>query len=99
MARLDVRRLEDSTYLALESQANLLDGFNTRIVAPLVPKDEIGSHVSRLNPLFKIDGETYVMLTQHMAAIPVSELGDVVCNLGKYRDDITAATDFLFQGF
>lgn len=99
MARFDVRRLENSSYLALELQADLLDGFNTRVVAPLVPREEIGSHVSRLNPVFTINGESFVMLTQHMAAIPATELGDVVRNLGKYRDDITAATDFLFQGF
>ncbi|MCK7614133.1 CcdB family protein [Roseibium sediminicola] len=99
MARFDVRRLDNSAYLALELQADLLDGFNTRVVAPLIPKEDIGGHISRLNPVFTIGGGTYVMLTQHLAAVPTTELGDVVCNLGKHRDDITAATDFLFQGF
>lgn len=99
MARFDVRRLEKSTYLALELQADLLDGFNTRVVAPLIPRKDIGSYVSRLNPVFAIKEESYVLLAQHLAAIPVNELGDVVCNLGKHRDEITAATDFLFQEF
>jgi len=99
MARFDVRRLERSNYLALELQADLMDGFNTRVVAPLLPKETIGSYVSRLNPVFNINDTAYVMLTQHLAAVPVAELGDVVCNLAKHRDDITAATDFLFQGF
>ena len=99
MARFDVHRLDNSAYLALELQADLLDDFNTRIVAPLMLKDRIGSYVSRLNPVFTINGETYVMLTQHMAAIPAAELGDIVCNLRKHQDDVTAATDFLFQGF
>ena len=99
MARFDVRRLENSTYLALELQANLLDGFNTRLVAPLVPKETIGSFVARLNPVFTVSGTSYVMLTQHMAAVPVSELGDVVCSLAEQQDSVTAATEFLFQGF
>ncbi|GAB4519914.1 MAG: CcdB family protein [Roseibium sp.] len=99
MARFDVRRLENSTYLALELQADLLDGFNTRVVAPLVPKETIGTFVARLNPVFTISGTSYVMLTQHMAAVPVTELGDVVCNLADRQDGISAATDFLFQGF
>lgn len=99
MARFDVRRLEQSDYLAKELPADLLDGFNTRVVAPLVSKEQIGSHVSRLNPVFSINGGAYVMLTQHMAAVPTAELGDVVCNLGTHQDEIVAATDFLLQGF
>lgn len=99
MARFDVHRLENSTYLALELQSDLLDGFNTRVVAPLIPKETIGSHVSRLNPVFTINGIVFVLFTQHLAAVPVTELGDVICNLGRHQDDIAAATDFLFQGF
>lgn len=99
MARFDVRRLETAPYLALELQSDLFDGFNTRVVAPLVPRTEIGSHVSRLNPVFTISAVPHVLLMQHMAAIPASELGDVVCNLDKHRDEITDAADFLVQGF
>jgi toxin CcdB len=99
MARFDVRRLENSTYLALELQADLLDGFNTRVVAPLVPKESISTFVARLNPVFTISGTPYVMLTQHMAAVPAGELGDVVCSLTDHKDSVTAAAEFLFQGF
>jgi len=99
MARFDVRRLENSDFLALELQADLFDGFNTRLVAPLVPKQSIATIVARLNPVFAVSGTPYVMLTQHMAAVPVTELGDVVCSLAEHEDSVAAATDFLFQGF
>jgi toxin CcdB len=39
------------------------------------------------------------MATQRMAALPVSEIGETVADLTGQADAITAATDFLFQGF
>lgn len=99
MAQFDVRRVRESDVLALELQTNLLDGLNTRLVAPLVPRDEIGPFVERLNPTFEIDHTAYVMLTQHMAAVPTHELADTICNLSRHRETITSATEFLFQGF
>lgn len=99
MARFDVRRVRDSDVLALELQTDLLDGLNTRLVAPLVPRSDIGPFVERLNPAFEIEQTTYVMMTQHMAAVPVHELADTICNLSNHREAITSATGFLFQGF
>lgn len=39
------------------------------------------------------------MATQRMVAVPIQEIGDFVADLSNRRDDIVAATDFLFQGF
>jgi toxin CcdB len=39
------------------------------------------------------------MATQRMASIPLSEIGAEVADLSSRSDDITAALDFLFQGF
>ena len=39
------------------------------------------------------------MATQRMAALPASEIGETVADLTGHADAITAATDFLFQGF
>ncbi|MBO6754834.1 MAG: CcdB family protein [Roseibium sp.] len=99
MARFEVRRLRSSNLMGVELQADLFDDLNTRVLAPLIPADEIESAISRLNPSFTINGRAHVMLTQHMAAVPVQELGDTVTDLSAHRDRITAATDFLFQGF
>lgn len=55
--------------------------------------------MARLNPRFIINGRPYIMATQLMAAIPFNEIGDLIVDLSSHGDQITAATDFLFQGF
>lgn len=85
--------------LVLDTQANLLDGFNTRVVVPLLPEHEIKRRADRLNPIFEIDGTIYVMVTQFLAAVPLAEIGAEIADLSHHSDEITAAIDFLFQGF
>ncbi|SSC65724.1 unnamed protein product [Ciceribacter selenitireducens ATCC BAA-1503] len=46
-----------------------------------------------------IDGQPYVMATHRMASVPTSEIGPMVTDLSHRSDEITVATDFLFQGF
>lgn len=99
MARFSAYRMASSHILALDLQADILDDLKTRIVAPLYPVSELSWTMSRLNPRFTIEGETYVMATQRMVAIPVQDIGDFVTDLSKHSDVIVAATDFLFQGF
>jgi toxin CcdB len=41
----------------------------------------------------------YAMMTEFLASVPIRELGMAVADLSTRADDITAATDFLFQGF
>ncbi|MBB5575346.1 hypothetical protein GGD50_003975 [Rhizobium paranaense] len=55
--------------------------------------------MARLNPQFTIAGKPYIMATQLMAAIPRTEIGELITDLSSHGDQITAATDFLFQGF
>lgn len=85
--------------LVVDIQGNLLDTLHTRVVAPLVPESEAKRAAERLNPRFEIDGTTYVMMTEFLAAVPVARLGIHITNLSHRSDEITAATDFLFQGF
>ncbi|WP_346900415.1 CcdB family protein [uncultured Roseibium sp.] len=99
MARFQVRRMRSTDILGIELQADLLDDLNTRVLVPLIPLCEVEKHIDRLNPVFDIDGCAYVMMTQHLAAVAVSEIGDVVADLSSKRDAIVAAADFLFQGF
>ncbi|MDB5553624.1 MAG: plasmid maintenance toxin/cell growth inhibitor CcdB protein [Rhizobium sp.] len=86
MARFHVYRSKLGSLLFLDLQADLLDILKTRIVVPLIPVDEINGH-------------SYVMATQRMAAITISEFGEPVADLSSQHDRIVAATDFLFQGF
>ena len=46
-----------------------------------------------------VHGKLHGMATQRMAAVQTSDIGDVVSDLSACRDEIVAATDFLFQGF
>ncbi|WP_439527919.1 CcdB family protein [Pannonibacter sp.] len=99
MARFQVRRLRNSPVLGLELQANLLDKLTTRVLAPLVPVAELGQTIRQINPVFEIDGVSYALLSQHISAVPLTEIGDVVAVLSRHSDAIVAATDFMFQGF
>jgi toxin CcdB len=99
MARFSVYRLKHSELLVLDLQTNFLDSLPSRVVVPLHPVDEMSWAVSSLNPRFRITGELYVMATQRMASVPLSEIGEMIADLSANADIIIAATDFLFQGF
>jgi toxin CcdB len=99
MARFEVFRMRGGELVLLDLQSNLLDVLPTRIVAPLYPVTEMSWSASRLNPRFEIEGVLHVMATQRMASINRDELGPRIADLSHRSDEITAATDFLFQGF
>lgn len=99
MARFRVYRIGREQALAIDLQSNLLDELHTRVMAPLVLMKDVAKIAHRLNPHFQIDGESFVMMTEFLTTIPVSEIGPAVADLSNKADEITAATDFLFQGF
>lgn len=99
MAKFDVhRRLNGPGYL-LDLQANILDSLTTRFVAPLLPLDEAPRPAARLNPIFGIDGEPCVMVTQFAGAVPASALGDHVGSLRAEETTILDAIDMLIGGY
>lgn len=88
------------TPLLLDVQNELLDELQTRVVVPLTSVEKnAAKQMSRLMPLFKIDGETYLMLTPQLAGINKKELGKPVADLSSSRTEIIAALDFLVTGF
>jgi toxin CcdB len=99
MAQFSVYRNPDSTGYLLDLQAEIHCHFATRIVAPLLPIVDIPVHAQYLNPVFEIEGNRMVMVTQGMAAVPLSILKHPVASLTDRRAEIVAATDLLFQGF
>ncbi|RKE86586.1 CcdB family protein [Rhizobium sp. AG855] len=99
MTRFHVHRIGDDGSLALDVQSNLLDALTTRVVVPLAPVGDVVTLVPRLNARLAIDGETFAMLTQFITTVPVSAVGPAIADLSARADEITAATDFLFQGF
>lgn len=79
-------------------QSDLLDEFPTRMVAPLVRPQLLGTPSTRLNPTFRIGGESAVMLTQQLGSIAKRSLCIHVTSLESHRSEIMAAIDFLLAG-
>ncbi|NKN37474.1 hypothetical protein HFC70_14050 [Agrobacterium sp. a22-2] len=99
MARFRVYRLKSEGLLAVDLQSDFLDDLPSRVMAPLYPVTDLPWVMARLTPRFMIDGQMFVMATQRMGSIPIAEIGPSIADLSSRSDEITAATDFLFQGF
>jgi len=99
MAKFDVFRRRAGAGYLLDCQADLLSRLNTRFVVPLLPLEDAPKPAARLNPVFELEGESYVMMTQFAAAVPVSELGEKVASLRDRDIDILNALDMLISGF
>ncbi len=105
MARLDVYknvgpRAEEMPYL-LDVQSDLLDDLESRVVIPL-RRLALYAGVKlpeRLTPIVQIKREKLVLETPKMAAVPAGILKAPVASLATDHDRITAALDFLFQGY
>lgn len=99
MAKHDVYRLRASANYVVDCQADILAGLNSRFVVPLLPIDQAPRPAARLNPVFVIGGTAWVMVAQFAAALPVTELGEIVAHLGDDAYTISNALDLLISGF
>ena len=99
MAKFDVYRNPEGAGFLLDIQADLLSHLNTRIVVPLIPLKMAPKPADMLNPVFDIDGTAVSMVTQFLAAVPTKLLRTKLLSLVDQRGEITAAVDFLIQGF
>ncbi len=98
VAQFDVYRNGFGEGLLLDCQSDLLSHLNTRLVAPLLPPDRMPQPLPRLNPLFDVDGETYMMVAQFAGAVELRELGKPVASLAEHDHAITGALDILLTG-
>ncbi|WP_397590817.1 CcdB family protein [Sphingorhabdus sp.] len=98
MARFDVYKNGNARGLLLDIQSDLLDEFDSRVVVPLLPAEDMQS-VSRLHPVFVINDERYIMSTHLIFAIPVDRLGAKIGSLAQEDLVITSAVDKLFSGY
>lgn len=99
MARFDLYRLRPGGHLVIDVQAELIAEFDTRVVAPLVPRQRMPEPLAVLHPVFDIDDEPHVMVTQQLAAVPRSQLGRPIGSMADQYDPIVRALDMLFTGF
>jgi toxin CcdB len=63
MARFDVYRGVAGADLLLDCQSDPLRDLNTRFVVPLMRRDLAPQPARRLNPVFCIDDQDYVLVT------------------------------------
>ena len=98
MARFDVYPSPDSAHYLLDVQADLLADLNTRLVVPLMPVSAAPAPAKRLNPVFEIGSERYVMVTQFLSAVPLSVLAAPITSLAAQDTEITGALDLALTG-
>ena len=99
MARFDVYKMATARGFLLDVQTDLLSGLNTRVVVPLLPLNDAPIPAQRLYPVLEIENLEVLMATQFLAAVPESELKEVVGNLEGSQNEISVALDMLFSGF
>src|SRR5579863_1220925 len=98
MARFSVYPNPEADGYLLDVQADLMRHLNTRVVVPLMPLGKAPQPATRLNPLFVIEDIEHTMVTQYLAAVPISVLRRETLNFADRRDDIVNAIDLLLQG-
>lgn len=98
MARFAVYANRQGSGYLLDVQANLLDHLTTCVVVPLLPAHAAPKPAKVLNPIFELEGQPCVMVTQFLAAVPRGVMGAEVQNLQDQAAVIVSALDCLFQG-
>jgi toxin CcdB len=83
----------------LDIQSNLLSELRTTVVIPLMPNRLAGNHtISRLNPVIQFKNEKFIVMTQALAGIDRSVLGETAGDLSPHRSEVIAAIDFVLLG-
>ena len=84
--------------LLLDCQSDLLDDLPTRVVVPLLPTASAKRLYARLNRELSVAGESSVMMTQLIAAVPAIALGRQVAWLPDHHYRIGGALNVLTSG-
>ncbi len=100
MARFDVYAMTGQrSFFLLDVQADLLDRLDTRVVVPLFPEKEAPPPIATLNPVFDIQGQRHVMVTQSIATLRRRDLDKVIQSLADQHQRIMNALDMLLTGY
>lgn len=100
MAQFDVHRnrggnREEIPYLVVVQSA-IFDRYNRRVVVPLVKKSQLDKvALSRLNPIFTIEGASVVLHPLQLASVSKEKLGQPVHSLAEHSQQIIDALDEL----
>ena len=99
MARYDVHRNPGGIGYVVNCQSDIFSDYKVRVVVPLLPPDSAPKVVSRLNPVFEIEGKPMVMMPHFIASLPTALLGPVIQNLDNEELAIQGSIDMLTGGF
>ncbi|EBV5086344.1 plasmid maintenance protein CcdB [Salmonella enterica subsp. enterica serovar Ball] len=80
-------------YLILQN--DYFDGLTTRIVVPLVSKNDIDLNKKRITPLVKINKSDFYVLTPAITFLDAKKINnkDFICNISSFRNEIISALD------
>lgn len=100
MAQFDVHRNpgrnRDSIPYVVVLQSAVFDGYQRRVVIPLVRKSHLGTiHHAGFNPGFTIKGVAVVLHPLEIVSVPASALDEPIASLAAQGDRIIAAMDEL----
>jgi toxin CcdB len=84
--------------LVLDCQSDLLSALATRFVVPLIAHEGKQAATERLNPMFVINGQQYVMATHLAAAVQAGLIGERVASLRDRSFEVIGALDVLVSG-
>ncbi len=95
--QFDIHRLENDSFV-VDCQSDFLSHLSTRVVAPLMRSGDVPRPTTRLHPIFEFKGETFLLATHLLTALPTRDLGRPVASLGVERYTIVAALVLLLTG-
>lgn len=101
MAQFDVHRNPGRSSISIPyvvvAQSAIFDGYRRRIVIPLVRKTSLNQvSLTRLNPTFRIEGDTVVLHPLEIVSVATNDLGAYVMSLADHGQDIVDALDEVF---
>jgi toxin CcdB len=79
-------------------QSDLVDLPDSRVVAPMAPRNATAYRTHRLHPLVMIGDTAYVVVVSRLFPIPIRGVGAPVANVRHARVELIAALDILFVG-
>lgn len=104
MAQLDIyensdkETSEEIPYL-IDIQHDIHKNLKTRMMIPLVCVEAQNAEITKLCPVFTIQGRKVFASIPEMASYPLSETGNKVADLTSGRTSLFGAIDFLMHGF
>ena len=78
-------------------QSSLFRTGDRWVVIPLAPAGEFPVQDARLNPVFTIEGASYVLVTMGITNVPRERLGAAVANLREDSESIIDAVDWMMN--